>query len=89
MASARNPLSPAARLLIGSAAPTQARIAQLASVSLSQVSRSLAGLAPLRPEVLAVIRSVCGPVVADQVAALAAEARARRRRPDRGGPRAG
>src|SRR5919106_4783363 len=82
-------LSPAARLLIGSGAPPQARIAEVAGLSVSQVCRSLAGLRPLRPEVLEVIRRECGPVVADRIAVLAAEARAERGRERAGGAAGG
>jgi hypothetical protein len=77
-------LSPAARALIGGGG-LQADIARLAGLSPSQISRSLAGLRPLRPEVLEVIRRECGPVVADRIAVLAAEARAERRRERAGG----
>jgi predicted transcriptional regulator len=67
--------SPAAVALIAAGGLTQSRIADLAETSVATVSRCLAGLVPMRPEILAVIRAAHGSEIAERIRSLAAAAR--------------
>ncbi len=68
-------VSPAAARLHELDGPSQERIADHVGVSIVTVSRSLAGLGRMRPELLAVIRALYGAAIADEIAALAEASR--------------
>ncbi len=69
------PESPAAVALREHGAPTLERLGELAGISDASVSRSLAGLSPVDPRLVGVLRAVLGPAVAQEVLDLAEIAR--------------
>ena len=78
MARANRAASAAARALARGGSLSQERIAELCEISVATVSRALAGSVPMRPEILAVIRTADGDALASKVADLADEARRNR-----------